>query len=47
MAFPLRTAKGADIAANESLSHPPLLARLSGPNRTPVMAVRWLSPAKT
>ncbi len=35
MAFPLQTADGADIGANESLSHPALLARLAGPNRTP------------
>jgi hypothetical protein len=29
MAFPLQTAKGADIGASESLSHPALLARRS------------------
>jgi hypothetical protein len=29
MAFPLRTAEGADVGASESLSHPVLLARHS------------------
>ena len=31
MVLPLRTADGADIAASESLSHPAVLAPLSGP----------------
>ncbi len=37
MALPSAGAVGADIGASESLSRPALLARLSGPNRTPVM----------
>jgi hypothetical protein len=46
MALPFEGAEGADIGASESLLLPRMLARLRGPNRTPLMAVRWFSPAK-
>jgi hypothetical protein len=44
--LPVTDCQGSGIGASESLSRPALLARLSGPNRTPCHVVRWRHPAK-